>query len=495
MNEYQIIGPPGTGKTTTLAKQIKHSCDEYGWNRVLVTSLTRAAAHEVASRTDEIDRQNIGTLHAICFRLLGQPDLAEKFVNAWNKENPGLEREGLPDVDETSVEASDVWGRIDLYRHQMISLDIWPMDSREIYLKWKRWKEENDFLDFTDLIEKCLELDPPDVDVVIGDEAQDYSKLELALLRHWGKDVEKFILAGDPDQVLYHWRGADVNLFKGTYTQRKVLSQSYRVPFAVHRHAQDWVRNIQDREDFLYEPTPETGFVTKMNKSLRSFDVREIEDHDGTVMILATCGYMLQNTVAMLKKFGIPFWNPYKRKQGNWNPIRETTVERLQFWLKEEKLAKELEKAIEHIDSKHLLRGIKSQIKEIDKEAVFSDFELFKVFSESGLELLDRGLDGYFDGLLLSKRKNYEYLKAVIERHGFSALLQPPKVIVGTVHSVKGGEADYVYLFPEISPKAEEQRYTDTGNNALIRTFYVGMTRAKKGLFLGSGNGRCNMWY
>ena len=48
---------------------------------------------------------------------------------------------------------------------------------------------------------------------------------------------------------------------------------------------------------------------------------------------------------------------------------------------------------------------------------------------------------------------------------------------------MKGGEADVVYLFPDISPQSYEgiQRGVE-GRDAVIRQFYVGMTRAREEL-------------
>ena len=45
--EYQIFGPPGTGKTTYLANQIKLAAEKFGPQAVLVASFTRAAATEL----------------------------------------------------------------------------------------------------------------------------------------------------------------------------------------------------------------------------------------------------------------------------------------------------------------------------------------------------------------------------------------------------------------------------------------------------------------
>src|SRR5579884_2853318 len=73
----------------------------------------------------------------------------------------------------------------------------------------------------------------------------------------------------------------------------------------------------------------------------------------------------------------------------------------------------------------------------------------------------------------------------VAAAHGPHALLERPQVIVGTIHSVKGGEADVVILFPDLSQAgdADYQRYGPP-RDAVIRMFYVGMTRAREALYI-----------
>jgi len=68
---------------------------------------------------------------------------------------------------------------------------------------------------------------------------------------------------------------------------------------------------------------------------------------------------------------------------------------------------------------------------------------------------------------------------------GREALEESPRVIVGTIHSVKGGEADVVFLFPDISP-AGDAAYQKHGppRDSVIRLFYVGMTRARHTLYI-----------
>jgi len=74
---------------------------------------------------------------------------------------------------------------------------------------------------------------------------------------------------------------------------------------------------------------------------------------------------------------------------------------------------------------------------------------------------------------------------AVARAGGPRALEESPRVIVGTIHSVKGGEADAVFLFPDLSP-AGDAAYQRHGplRDSVIRLFYVGMTRARHTLYI-----------
>jgi superfamily I DNA/RNA helicase len=60
-----------------------------------------------------------------------------------------------------------------------------------------------------------------------------------------------------------------------------------------------------------------------------------------------------------------------------------------------------------------------------------------------------------------------------------------PKVVVGTIHSVKGGQADVVYLFPDLSQGGDAQ-YNRGGaaRDSVIRVFYVGLTRVREKLYI-----------
>ena len=97
---------------------------------------------------------------------------------------------------------------------------------------------------------------------------------------------------------------------------------------------------------------------------------------------------------------------------------------------------------------------------------------------------LDAALLWFTESLVPSKQKTYEFPERCI-RAGHAAMMERPMVTVGTIHSVKGGEADSVFLFPDLSASgANEYFRKGEGRDAAIRLMYVGGTRARENLFL-----------
>jgi superfamily I DNA/RNA helicase len=101
----------------------------------------------------------------------------------------------------------------------------------------------------------------------------------------------------------------------------------------------------------------------------------------------------------------------------------------------------------------------------------------------------DRYLARDLEWLAASVLPKYErparFAARVIERLGSAALTKEPAITVGTIHSVKGGEAETVYLFPDVSQAGWIEMHGSTeGHDAAVRLGYVGMTRASERLVL-----------
>jgi superfamily I DNA/RNA helicase len=101
-------------------------------------------------------------------------------------------------------------------------------------------------------------------------------------------------------------------------------------------------------------------------------------------------------------------------------------------------------------------------------------------------------VDWWQHHLLEPRRRAMRYPVAVWRRRP-AALREDPRVIVGTIHSVKGGEADTVMVLPDLSGAAYfgPPDRTGTGWDAggahrhpALRLFYVAFTRARERLVL-----------
>ncbi len=121
------------------------------------------------------------------------------------------------------------------------------------------------------------------------------------------------------------------------------------------------------------------------------------------------------------------------------------------------------------------------------------------MFTPEALDALARGDVEWFRRNVRARYRTrvLDYAIHVSSRFGRSALTDPPRITIGTIHSVKGGEADVVYLFPDLSPAGIEQYRRPEGRASIIRTFFVGMTRARSELVLcGASSKRCPItWF
>jgi DNA helicase-2/ATP-dependent DNA helicase PcrA len=517
---FAIFGPPGTGKTKRLSIDAENAAMTYGNERVLITSLTKAAAHEIRGRVD-IPEGNVATLHSLCYRGLGRPELATSKDNLeeWNethgewrltpKDEQGERLDGQLDDREGKTDADAALEEIDLNRHLKRDVKFWKDELLAFHHAWTTYKREHGFVDFTDMIDLAraeVLMPPGDFAVQIVDEAQDLSPLEMDVIHQWSRHVKTTVLAGDADQWLYEWRGADPILFKPggiAPEQTRILSQSYRVPKAAFETARSIIRGCANRIDVEYRPTEVEGSVELSSSSfLKPFDLVDMaEQHTrdislGTLMLIAPCGYHLNPVLKQLRRAGIPFHNPYKSNAGHWNPIvrrknATTTAERIlafthlartgQPWS-----AKQFKAWGSGIKADGVLvKGVKAKLMQEEefrppqsKEDLLAMFE-----SESHAAHAVMGdLEWYRDHCISSMADRLAFPTEVYNRFGAPGLRDTPRVIVGTIHSVKGGEADVVAVSPDLSPSGMHE--LGTNPDYMRRLMYVACTRTKRELIL-----------
>lgn len=549
---YIIWGPPGTGKTTRLAGSVKRIVAQGG--KVLLTSLTRTAAAEIAGRGLNLPKECIGTLHSHAFRSIGgEIEIAETKIPEWNAAHRDmmLTHTRTTDGDDPYADAGrqgtslgdELKAGYDLMRARCVPRTVWAPKFERFAMAWEQWKGDTGYCDFTDLLDlaiKHVDLPPTVPDVMLVDEAQDHSSLEMELINKWAKNCRATIITGDPWQALYTWRGADPSMFNDTDVpddRQHVLSQSYRVSRAVHAAAMQWIRRLSDWREITYAPRDEDGDLSESPATWRMPDLaiedacRRIEAGQ-SVMFATSCGYQLTPLVGRLRSNGIPFANPWRTKRGDWNPLRQSTgrtvstAGRVLAFLRPLVGTTEAVGEDDDFDFGYnaapskpwsgrdvsmfadLLRadgvinhGQKTRLAQVGKSesaisgVVVDEMSLGCWFTPKVAEFLARmnagevemldALRWLLDRLTPNKRIQTELVAGMIARNGIAALTEEPKLYVGTIHSFKGAEADCVYLFPDLSPSGmQEWEGLGEGRDSIVRMMYVGLTRAKQEVVL-----------
>lgn len=281
------------------------------------------------------------------------------------------------------------------------------------------------------------------------------------------------------------------------------------MPRAVHSLAVDWIDKCSENYPTPYQPRDADGIQDEFYYS--HLDGNSIATRvaalakQGSVMLLGSSSYMLSPTIAKLKERGVPFHNPYRTKNGAWNPYRSGVdryaafvrpafdTQRIRFWT-----WKELHKWGEVMRADGFFAGgsktlIATHAKDKEQAAhTLSREDVQAVLTPSAFSDLsacygkpDARRAWFERSCLPSKRKFMEYALNVSRLQGDAALLDKPRVVVGTIHSVKGAEADSVVLFPDVSLAGYSQWLEEgDGRDAIRRVFYVGMTRARQRLTL-----------
>ncbi len=563
----RLFGGPGSGKTTALLDRVEELLedDAVDVRDILVVSYTRAAAAEVrdrlAERLDVSPRSlqgNVCTMHAKAYELLnlsrgdvvGEDDkseFCEEFGIEYEDEYGGAGRRTARSttignkiiatsqwLQRTRRDVADWYDVPFQWNVEEVRLPpevdpnaqegnkytpTWPSDDERIDVPetiraWRAYKGEHDLVGFADMLERVAQRSLlPNVDYLVIDEFQDITTLQYDVYEEWRPHMEGVLIAGDDDQVVYAWQGADPSLLLDAAVDEDViLPNSYRLPSQILNVVNKEVRHIDKRQEKSLKPRKEGGVVEGIESPSMLDLVRNVrstvQDTDETIMVLFRARYQMFQFMDEFIDEGIPFkvltdqrmWTDrltqYVRaveKVEAGEPITGLEARRLADMLQEsafgsnerDELYDYLEDVEEDADTE--------DIAQLEVEAgVISDHAPFMPDSTAAGDMV---------------RKVTSYQRNAIEAYfeGPYAGMDPSRVRVGTIHSAKGREADHVFVATDLTEKVVEQmaasvedptaidgveEFTKTTDPVPVltdnerRVFYVGMSRARERLVI-----------
>ncbi len=565
----RLFGGPGSGKTTALLDRVEGLLEQDGVDvrDILVVSYTRAAAAEVrerlAERLDTTPRHlqgNVCTMHAKAYELL---NLSRGDVVGEDEKEEFCDDYGLEFEDEYSgagrrtarsttlgnkVIATSQWlQRTDRevgdwydvpfkWDDEEVRLPpeiddnaqegnkytpTWPSDDDRVSVPeairgWRGYKGEHDVVGFADMLERVHQRSLlPNVDYLVIDEFQDITTLQYAVYEEWRPHMEQCLIAGDDDQVVYAWQGADPDLLLDTRVDDdEVLPNSYRLPSEILDVVNREVRHIDKRQEKDLEPRKEGGVVEAIDSPSVLDLVRNVrrtiqDTDDDTVMVLFRARYQMFQFIDQFITEGIPF--SCLTDQRMW-------TDRLTDYVH----------AIEKVDRDEALTALEARrLADILQESAFGtadreelyDFldEIEETSDEDDLAEIPVSPEDVADRVpFMPKPSSAADMARKItsfQRKSLKAYfpgdydgMAPDRVRLGTIHSAKGREADHVFVGTDLTEKVVEQmaahaeqrgietdaveEFTKTTDPVPLltdnerRVFYVGMSRARERLVL-----------
>ena len=458
----KIYGPPGTGKTFRLIRRVNaYVRTGTPYHKIGYFAFTKKAAKEARERigVDEKQVPYFQTLHAFCFHLLNlnesdimQPhhyealgkklNIRVNFNDKYNEEQTHFLTCNNPyfQMIQRSINKDiPLREEFNLNEHDRKDIDSWDT-LKHIHINLQEYKTKMHLLDFNDLVKKVVNSKKfPKLKVIFIDEAQDLSPLQWQLYDKLKENCDDIYLAGDDDQAIFAWAGADVNRFIKEPANERVLRYSRRVSRAVQEQSQIAVSRISGiRKHKEYLPRAQEGFASHIN------NLGQIDLTKGKWLILTRTKSNLLDIMKELKSKNI-YYQSNKGKSFNvgiYNGAMAYTK-----WIREGKLEeKEINDVREYIPSGNW-----------NPEKNWYD-------------------------IFVADQKEILYIRNIIS--GGEILSENARVWVSTIHEAKGGEEDNVILSLHQGSKVQKSiRLSVDKQDEEHRVWYVGITRARNNLY------------
>ncbi len=308
----RIIAGAGSGKTRVITTKIGYLIEKEGIypSKILAVTFTNKAAQEMKDRVSKIipnlDRSPlITTFHSFCVRVLRE-----------DCEDIGISKDfTIIDASDQAKIIKDIIKKLDISteknrpeRKILSKISNWKskqIDWNEAYeetfnFEEKKWAKayrdyqqylyEKNYLDFDDLILKVHKLFNDNInirekwrnrfDYILVDEFQDTNYIQFDLVKWLTGKKNNLTVVGDPDQTIYSWRGAKVNIilnFRNEFSNSRtiILNENYRSTKPILDIANNFIDNNKNREKKdIFTQKKEGEIVQVKEVASRNFEAK-----------------------------------------------------------------------------------------------------------------------------------------------------------------------------------------------------------------------------
>jgi DNA helicase-2/ATP-dependent DNA helicase PcrA len=486
-----LFGPPGCGKTTELLRIVDDAIQSgVRSDEIVFISFTRKAANEAKVRA--MDKFKLTddqlpwfrTLHSFAFQQLSLQKSSimhlRDYIKLCDMLGISISYKGLlEDGSFAGVTKGDrLFFAENMARQREMTIkeyweslpneDIYFYELEQLHNTLVQYKQQNGKKDFTDIITEFCETDPPipPCKVLVVDEAQDLSPLQWKMVNKLSTVIERCFVAGDDDQAIFRWAGANVDHFINLPGFRRVLEQSYRVPIEIQKVAERISERITTRVNKQWKARPADGRV------IYESDFSNIDLGVGTWLLLARNSYLLEQYTNSCIQQGLVFDSSVE------TPLRGDAFRAIKCW-EELRAGKDVyaqqAKLVYNFMSIRIgvQYGFKGKFDEVpDRQLV----NLKMLHDQFGLITTKP----WNDALDKITPQELQYFLSAIERG--EKFLSEPRIKISTIHSVKGGEAENVVIQTDMAMRTWNE-YQENPDDEW-RVWYVAVTRAKENLFI-----------
>ena len=256
---------------------------------------------------------------------------------------------------------------------------------------------------------------------------------------------------------------------------------------AIHHFSQIIRRGILDSVDKEYYPKEKKGYVKRYLK----FNEIPVGDLPGTWFILGRVNTTVNELRLSAKLAGLY----YADNKGN-KSFDQKQWEAIKAWTRISK-----DKSISKLQAENMYKYIR-ELKDLEYrtmrfwlgcvETKMYDFQ--ELVEWCGLDMQPEDKERPWWEILT---RNFtpaqtEYFVRLLKRYGQETLNGEPKIIIDTIHSVKGGEANNVILYSKANWPSNFLSKNINERSDERRVIYTGVTRAKDTLHILSSDHRYN---